>query len=79
MEDKHEEPMRGCGIWWCLQEWQQEAPGIKGSPCLKREYLFLFLTTTMPPKLTPLFHPESDEEADKAIQEAEDAKVHSHA
>jgi len=27
----------------------------------------------MPPKLTPLFHPESDK-ADKAIQEAEDAK-----
>jgi len=29
----------------------------------------------MPPKLTPLFHPESDEEAEKVIQEAEDAKV----
>jgi len=29
----------------------------------------------MPPKPTPLFHPESDKEADKAIQEAEDMKV----
>jgi len=29
----------------------------------------------MPPKLTPLFHPESDEEADKVIQEAEDVKA----
>jgi len=29
----------------------------------------------MPPKLTPLFHPESDEEAYKVIQEAEDAKA----
>jgi len=29
----------------------------------------------MPPKLTPLFHPESNEEADKVIQEAEDVKV----
>ena len=29
----------------------------------------------MPPKLTPLFHPESNEEADKAIQDAEDTKV----
>jgi len=26
----------------------------------------------MPPKLTPLFHPESDKEANKVIQEAED-------
>jgi len=29
----------------------------------------------MPPNLTPLFHLESDEEANKAIQVAEDAKV----
>ena len=29
----------------------------------------------MPPKLTPLFCLESDKEADKAIQEVEDAKV----
>jgi len=29
----------------------------------------------MPPKLTPLFHLESDEEADKVIQEAEDMKA----
>ena len=29
----------------------------------------------MPPKPTPLFLPESDEETDKAIQEAEDAKA----
>jgi len=29
----------------------------------------------MPPKLTPLFHPEYDEEANKVIQEAEDMKV----
>ena len=29
----------------------------------------------MPPKLTPLFLPESDDEVDKVIQEAEDAKV----
>jgi len=28
----------------------------------------------MPPKPTPLFHPEFNEEADKAIQEVEDAK-----
>jgi len=33
------------------------------------------LTTTIPLKLTPLFHPESEKEADKAIQEAEDAKA----
>src|SRR5882724_11293786 len=49
--------------------------GIKGSPWLEKGISFLFLTTTMPPKLTPLFCPESDEEADKAIQEAEDGKV----
>ena len=29
----------------------------------------------MPQKLTPLFHPESDEEANKVIQEAEDTKA----
>jgi len=29
----------------------------------------------MPPKPTPLFLPESNEEADKAIQEVEDAKA----
>ena len=29
----------------------------------------------MPPKLTPLFHLESDKEANKAIQAAEDTKV----
>ena len=29
----------------------------------------------MPPKPTPLFHLESDEEADKVIQEAEDVKA----
>ena len=34
------------------------------------------MTITMPPKLTPLFHPESDKEADKVIQEAEDTMVH---
>ena len=33
------------------------------------------MTTTIPPKLTPLFCPESDEEANKAIQEVEDAKA----
>ena len=29
----------------------------------------------MPPKLTPLFHLESDEEGNKVIQEAEDMKA----
>src|SRR5882724_11366486 len=49
--------------------------GIKGGPWLRKGISFLFLTTTMPPKLTPLFCLESDKEADKAIQEVEDAKV----
>ena len=49
--------------------------GIKGGPWLRKGISFLFLTTTMPPKLTPLFHLESDEEADKAIQEVEDMKA----
>ena len=48
--------------------------GIKGGPWLEKGISFLFSTTTMPPKPTPLFRPDSDEEADKAIQEAEDAK-----
>src|SRR5882724_13722478 len=48
--------------------------GIKGGRWLGKGISFLFSTTTMPPKMTPLFHPESDKEADKAIQEAEDAK-----
>ena len=29
----------------------------------------------MPPKLTPLFHPKSNKEANKAIQAAEDVKA----
>src|SRR5882724_4633230 len=49
--------------------------GIKGGPWLGQGIYFLFSTTTMPPKPRPLFHPESDEEADKAIQEAEDVKA----
>jgi len=49
--------------------------GIKGGLWLEKGISFLFLTTTMPPKPTPIFHPESDEEADRAIQEGEDAKV----
>jgi len=49
--------------------------GIKGRLWLGKGISFLFLTTTMPPKLTPLFCLESDEEANKAIQEAEDAKA----
>src|SRR5882724_4099992 len=49
--------------------------GIKGSPLLKKGISFLFLTTTMPPKLTPLFCLESNEEANKVIQEAEDVKA----
>src|SRR5882724_299117 len=49
--------------------------GIKGSSWLEKGISFLFLTTTMPPKLTPLFRPKSDKEADKAIQEAEDVKA----
>jgi len=42
---------------------------------LKKGNIFSLLDHTMPPKLTPLFHPESNEEADKVIQEAEDVKV----
>ena len=49
--------------------------GIKGGLWLEKGISFLFSTTTIPPKPTPLFHPDSDEEADKAIQEAEDVKV----
>src|SRR5882724_12685492 len=49
--------------------------GIKGSPWLEKGISFLFLTTTMPPKPTPLFCPESDEEDNKAIQDVEDAKA----
>jgi len=30
----------------------------------------------MAPQATPLFHPESDEEANQAIQVVEDVKVH---
>ena len=49
--------------------------GIKGGPWLEKGISFLFSTTTMPPKLTPLFCLESNEEANKAIQEAEDVKA----
>ena len=49
--------------------------GIKGGLSLEKGISFLFSTTNMPPKPTPLFHPDSDKEADKAIQEAEDVKV----
>ena len=49
--------------------------GIKGGLWLEKGISLLFSSTTMPPKLTPLFCPESDEEADKAIQDVEDTKV----
>ena len=49
--------------------------GIKGVLQLEKETSFLF-STTMAPKATPLFHPESNEEADRAIQVVEDAKAH---
>src|SRR5882724_4259748 len=49
--------------------------GIKGGPWLEKGISFLFSTTTMPPKPTPLFRPDSDKEANKVIQEAEDTKV----
>jgi len=49
--------------------------GIKGGLWLEKGISFLFLTTTMPPKPTPLFFPESDKEADKAIQDAENTKA----
>ena len=49
--------------------------GIKGGSWLGKGISFLFLTTTMPPKPTPLFCPESDEEDNKAIQDVEDAKA----
>jgi len=49
--------------------------GIKGSSQVEKETSFLFLTTIMGPKLTPLFNPESDKEANRAIQEAEDMKA----
>src|SRR5882724_6076628 len=49
--------------------------GIKGGLWLEKGISFLFSTTILPPKPTPLFCPDSDEEANKAIQEAEDAKA----
>jgi len=77
MEDRCEEPMRGCGKFQrCLQGWLQEALGDKKAVCgFEKGISFLFSTTTMPPKPTPLFCPKSDKEADKAIQEVEDVKA----
>ena len=49
--------------------------GIKGGLCFKKEISFLSSSTIMGPKLTLLFQSESDEEANKAIQEAEDTKA----
>ena len=43
--------------------------GIKGGSQLEKEPSFLF------PKETPLFHPESNKEANQAIQVAEDSKI----
>jgi len=76
MEGKHEEPMRGHGKFQqCLREWQQEAPGDKRWSMTRKGNIFSLLDHHHAPKLTPLFHPESDEEADKVIQEAEDVKA----
>src|SRR5882724_5286297 len=49
--------------------------GIKGGLWLEKGISFLFSTTIIPPKPTPLFCPDSNEEANKAIQEVEDAKA----
>jgi len=49
-------------------EWQQEAQGKKAVCSLKRN-IFSLLDHHHAPKLTPLFHPESDKEANKVIQE----------
>ena len=61
-----------CGVF---EGGDKRRRGIKGGPWLEKGISFLFSTTTMPPKPTPLFRPNSDEEADKAIQEAEDVKA----
>ena len=50
-------------------------PGDKRWIVTRKETSFLLLTIIMGPKLTPLFHPKSDEEANRAIQVARDAKV----
>src|SRR5882724_6675804 len=76
MEDKCKEPTTGHGNFGgVFKSGNKRHRGIKGGPWLRKEIFFLFLTATISPKLTPLFHPESDEEADKAIQEVEDMKA----
>ena len=49
---------------------------IKGGVGLRKEISFLNITTMVTPKSTPLFHPESDEEADQAIQVVVDTQAH---
>jgi len=49
---------------------------IKGGVKLGKEISFPILTTMVVPKPTPLFHPESNEEANQAIQVAVDAQAH---
>ena len=68
--------MRGHGNFGGVFEGgDKRRQGIKGGLWLEKGISFLFSTTIIPPKPTPLFCPDSDEEANKAIQEAEDAKA----
>ena len=49
--------------------------GIKGGLQLEKETSFPFTTTRVTAKATPLFHPESNKEAHRAIQVAVDVKA----
>ena len=49
--------------------------GIKGGLRLKKEIFFSISTTMVVPKNTPLFHPKSDKEANRAIQVVVDVQA----
>ena len=50
--------------------------GIKGRLSLKKEIFFPISTTMVVPKNTPLFHPKSNKEANRAIQVVVDMQAH---